>query len=619
MRLTITSRSVRLRRGLRLVAPAVILIGAAACLNATDSAIEALPQLDGTERTLVDIESDIGTIMESAYLAGLQVAVVRDGRISYSSGFGVREAGDPAPVTPRTVFAAMSFSKTMFAYLVLQLVDEGVIDLDQPMESYLPRPLAEYDFYSDLAGDDRAALVTPRMALSHTTGFPNWRWFTSEGRLQFIYEPGERHSYSGEGIFLLQHVVEEVTGEGLEELARRRIFEPFGMRRTSFVFLPEFEDDFAIDHDHYLNPLGKERRDEANSAGSAQTTAEDYARFLIAVMEGEGLSSEMRDAVFSPQIEIEHARMFGPRARVPAPVEAPRTSWGLGWGLVESDHGRAFFHTGNDRGGANYHVGFPDAGVAVVLLGNSQNLERAAPALTRALIGDRYSPYDFLGYEPFESVRGRIVQTIVSEGYEAGRHEYDALPNDEVTRWFPERWAFLDAVGQDVLGLGHADAATELYADFAAEQEQVFGYDRLGGALAADDRHAEAAEAFGAGLQRAAGDPFWSRLYEWKLGWADAVAVSREIPAGTLRDYAGVYDGRNVELREGTLFYFREGTPDPTPRRLFALDDRTFVMENSDSFRLRFDRDANGAVYRITGQYLDSDDDETLRTAEPSA
>lgn len=586
-----------------------------ACAGGESADEAGIERLDGSRIGIAALEADIVEIMRAARLPGLQVAVIADGEIAYSSGFGVREAGTTDPVGPETVFAALSFSKTMFAYLVARLVDEGVLDLDAPMVSYLPKPLHEYEFYADLAGEERVGLLTPRMALSHTTGFPNWRWFTPDGRLSFVYEPGTRHGYSGEGIFLLQLAVEEATGRGLEDLAQEKVFRPLGMSRSSFVFLAEFEADHATDHDHYLNPIGKERRDEGNAAGSAQTTAEDYARFLVAIMAGEGLSAEMREALFTPQVQTEHVRMFGPLSQVPAPPGADLPSWGLGWGLVESDHGRAFFHTGNDRGAANYHVGFPEQGLAVVLLGSSQTLERAAPALTRLIVGDVWSPYEFLGYEPFDAPRGRLVAAIAEGGLSAGRVTRASISDDEVRRWHPEDWALWDSVGQDLAGLGHAEAAAELYTAFVRDYpEREFGHDRLGTALVGASRYADARAAFTEGLGITEEDPFWSSLYSWKAAWAGALADPADVGEATLSEYAGVYDTRHVELGDGALWYYREGAPDPTPRRLFALDERTFVLEGSDSFRLRFDRDEDGTVFRVTGQYLDNDDDQTLRT-----
>ena len=114
------------------------------------------------------------------------------------------------------------------------LAEEGVIDLDKPLQAYLPKPLPDYPAYADLAGDDRYQQITARMVLSHSTGFPNWRQFEPDGRLKFLFAPGARYSYSGEGFALLQMVVEEITGRDLESLARQKIFEPLGMTRTSY-------------------------------------------------------------------------------------------------------------------------------------------------------------------------------------------------------------------------------------------------------------------------------------------------------------------------------------------------------------------------------------------------
>ena len=100
------------------------------------------------------------------------------------------------------------------------LVEEGVIDLDKPLQAYLAKPLPDYPAYADLAGDERYKQITARMVLSHSTGFPNWRQFEPDGRLKFLFAPGARYSYSGEGFALLQMVVEEITGRDLETLAQ---------------------------------------------------------------------------------------------------------------------------------------------------------------------------------------------------------------------------------------------------------------------------------------------------------------------------------------------------------------------------------------------------------------
>ena len=128
-----------------------------------------------------------------------------------------------------------SFTKAVFAYLVMQLVEEGVIDLDKPVYKYLEKPMPDYDKYKDLAGDDRYKLITARMLLAHTSGFPNWRWFNKDEKLDIKFTPGTKYSYSGEGINLLQFVIEIITKKEVGQMIEERIFKPFGMTRTSMT------------------------------------------------------------------------------------------------------------------------------------------------------------------------------------------------------------------------------------------------------------------------------------------------------------------------------------------------------------------------------------------------
>lgn len=599
--------------------PTIAALGlAASACGEPDSGIE---HLDGSRISLRAIETGVPEIMAGARLPGLQVAVINDGRVVYTKSFGVTSTETGAPVTDRTVFAALSFSKTIFATLVLQLADEGLLDLDRPLVSYLPKPLAEYEFYRDLDGEERTAILTARMALSHTTGLPNWRWFTPEGALRFVFEPGERFSYSGEGILLLQLVVEEIAGTGLEELAGARIFQPLGMERTSFTFLPSFEDDYAIDHDRFLAPIGKQKRDEANAAGSAQTTAEDYATFLAAVMRGEGLSAEAREELSTPQVWIEHVRMFGPlsRERI-APENVSQAGWGLGWGLVESEHGRALFHTGNDMGAANYHVAFPGRGIGVVLLGNSQTLESAAPALTELLIGDRDSPYGFLGYEPYDSPRHSLVEAIASSGLPEGLEPYASLTDTDkgIGLWYVDEWEFLDGIGRELIGLERYEESADFYRHVLPEhQDRLSGYNHMATALVHQREYEAARGAYREGLERSPPGSQRESQFGWRLEWVEGLLEPLELPAELLLEYAGDYGDRHVEMRDGRLYYYREGADIRIPRPLHAISEDTFVLEDHNSFKLRFGRGPDGGVNRIRGLYLDGQDDESPRDPAP--
>ena len=124
----------------------------------------------------------------------------------------------------------------------------------------MDKPFYEYPAYADLKGDERSKQITARMVLNHTTGLPNLRMFEKGGRLRFLFSPGERHSYSGEGYMLLQMVIENITGKDLETLAQEKIFQPLGMDRTSYIWQAEFKADFAYPHDEYGRTQGTQLR-----------------------------------------------------------------------------------------------------------------------------------------------------------------------------------------------------------------------------------------------------------------------------------------------------------------------------------------------------------------------
>ena len=344
--------------------------------------------------------------MQKANVAGLSVAILNDGHIAYTHAFGFRDKAAGIPFDTETVTGAASLSKTVFAYLVMLLAEEGVMDLDQPLQAYLSRPLPDYPAYADLAGDDRYKEITARMVLSHSTGFPNWRWLEPDGRLKFLFAPGTRHSYSGEGIALLQMVVEEVTGRDLETLARQRVFDPLGMTRTSYAWQETFEANAARPHDEFGRPKRLPRRTEPDAAGSMLTTAGDYARLLTAILQATGQRKATVDEMLRSQIAISYEQMFGPGAwRDTNKYQELRLAWGLGWGRFDTQQGRAFFHTGHDFGYQNYTVTYADRGIGIVLLSNSDNFESVAREIVQAAIGDRYSPFDWLGYVPFDPAR----------------------------------------------------------------------------------------------------------------------------------------------------------------------------------------------------------------------
>lgn len=363
----------------------------------------SLKALDGTPVSTAEMEAAIEQAMAKANVAGLSVAIINNNRIAYTHAFGYRDKAGGTPFDTQTVTGAAPLSKTVFAYLVMLLAEEGVIDLDTPVQAYLAKPLPEYANYADLAGDDRYKQITARMALSHSTGFPNWRILEPDGRLKFLFTPGSRHSYSGEGIALLQMVIEEVTGRDLQTLAQEKVFGPLGMTRTSYAWRETFDANAARPHDEYGRPKKLPRRTAPDAAGSMVTTAEDYARLLVAILNATGQRQTTMDEMLRPQIAIAYQQMFGPGAwQDTNKYQDIHLAWGLGWGRFDAEQGRAFFHTGHDFGYQNFAVTYADRGIGIVLLSNSDNFESVAAEIVQAAIGDVYTPFDWLGYTPFD-------------------------------------------------------------------------------------------------------------------------------------------------------------------------------------------------------------------------
>src|SRR5215831_4233390 len=346
--------------------------------------------------------------MQAAEVTGVAITIVSDKKIAYQKAYGLRDTEKNLPLTLDSVMTAASFSKVAFAYLVMQLVDEKVIDLDKPVYQYLPKPLPAYPAYSDLANDSRYQKITTRMLLSHTSGFPNLRAFEDDRKLKIHFEPGSRYAYSGEGIELLQLVVETTTRKSLTELIRSQVFEPLGMNRTSMVWEDSFLNDYANGYDEYGRSLGAEQRKTPDAAGSMLTTPRDFARFMLAVMERRRLSAKTAAQMLTPQIQIFSKHQFPTFENASTDAnKAIHLSYGLGWGLYSSPYGPAFFKEGHDEGWRNYTVCFPQPGSAMLIMTNSSNGEGIFKELLETLLKDTFTPIEWEGYTPYSQLPPR--------------------------------------------------------------------------------------------------------------------------------------------------------------------------------------------------------------------
>jgi CubicO group peptidase (beta-lactamase class C family) len=368
----------------------------------------AVRRWDGSTIAPAQIDETVNRLMRAAEVTGVGIAIINDGKVVYLKSYGVRDKEKGLPLTPDTVMSAASFTKVTFAYMVMRLVDTGALDLDRPVYQYLPRPLPEYPNYKDLADDSRYRRITVRMLLDHTSGFANWRAFEDDRRLHIHFDPGSRFAYSGEGIVLLQLVVEAITHKPLEQLMQEHVFQRLGMTRTSMVWQSRFESDFAGGYDEYGRPLGPQRREYADAAGSMQTTPRDFARFVQAVMPGEGLKKSTQDQMLGPQIRIHSQREFPSLSEeTTTENDAIQLSYGLGWGLYTTPYGMAFFKEGHDEGWRNYAVGLREKKSAIVIMTNSGNGEGIYKELLESLLKNTYTPIAWEGFTPYKELPPR--------------------------------------------------------------------------------------------------------------------------------------------------------------------------------------------------------------------
>ena len=243
-----------------------------------------MPEITEIDREL------IASTMQRARIPGVSIAHV-DGRTNTLSTTTIGTTDKHATpaegsVHPNTVFGAASLSKPVFAYLVLKLVEQGVLSragepavsgLDRPLQEILPLEKFFQGHGKELSKEDieLAKTITPRMLLSHTSGLG------IDGSAKLSFKPGSEYAYSGMGLMYLQKVIEQVSGKSLETLAQENVFQPLGMSHSSF--LPPERPGYMA---HTISSLAKSKETPKtpNAANSVHTTTSDYAKLMTAWM-----------------------------------------------------------------------------------------------------------------------------------------------------------------------------------------------------------------------------------------------------------------------------------------------------------------------------------------------
>ncbi len=381
--------------------PLFVLLSAAFCGPAPAFA-QSIPKAGA-------IDGEVNKIIAQTKAKGMAVAVIDHGKVVYVNAYGIRDAkGDP--LTKETVMYGASLTKTVFAYTVMRLVDQGKLELDKPIKDDLDSPLPsygpdavfpdKYGPYKDLADDPRWEKITPRMCLNHSTGFSNFWFIEPDQKLHIHFEPGTHFSYSGEGFILLQFVVEhgrKAQGLGLDvgDLTKAN-FDRLGMTRTSLVWRNGQDPNVADGWNDLGQPQPHEKRSKVRAAGSMNTTITDLSAFTAALVRGDGLTPASRAEITKPWLHITTASLF-PMFLPDLPVSEQRKDLysGLGVTIFDGPQGHGFYKGGHDGQTANTLVCVEKSQRCALILANDVRAEAGFAELVRFILGDIGVPYDW--------------------------------------------------------------------------------------------------------------------------------------------------------------------------------------------------------------------------------
>lgn len=361
----------------------------AAALTLTTSAIsgqlisiEASPQSEtvvlasGKSIETRTLDTFFQNATREAAIPGLSFAFINDGRIVYQTVAGRRDLVDERPVTSETIFEAASLSKPLFGAFVVHLAERGVIDIDQPLIELYPHP--------DLDDDPRSGRFTARMVLSHQTGLPNWRSDLADGDLAILFEPGSRHSYSGEAYEYLADVLMHTMAlddEGLDQHFAKWLAKPLDLRATTFIQSDETLGNKAKGYRKGEQVKGNVdyRIAEFGAAHSVHTDAVNYAKAMIGLMQGNVLSDEGRKAFLKPQSVV-------------IPEDHPQrplglSDWALGFSVYETPMGQFYVHGGNNRGFTSLAAINPQQAWGFVIMTNEDQADQFLQSVIAVLLG----------------------------------------------------------------------------------------------------------------------------------------------------------------------------------------------------------------------------------------
>jgi CubicO group peptidase (beta-lactamase class C family) len=314
----------------------------------------------------------IGSFIDTS-LSSVSIARIEDGAIVLSAVFGSQSPGQAA--TPATLYNIASMTKPISAEVALRLASRGNISLDEPVYPYW--------IDSDIATDDRHKLLTPRLLLSHQSGFPNWRAETG-GVLAFKCTPGSAYTYSGEGYEYLERFVANKIGVCFEDLAQSLVLDPAGMQDTSYTKRAWFRGRVAFPTTSQGISCLPVFAETLVASHLLYTTTTDYANFMLSVMTSVGVTAN----VASDRSRVQLKQKACASTLRPAEDGVWECGYGLGWEIMKCRNRALLWHTGRDYGVFTIGYFSPSSRAGTIIFTNSADGERVVRPVMEGLAED---------------------------------------------------------------------------------------------------------------------------------------------------------------------------------------------------------------------------------------
>ncbi len=311
-----------------------------------------------------EIDAHVAEWLKESDVPSVAVAYIQDRKVAWTEVYGEQSPGVAA--TEKTLYNVASLTKPITAETILRLASARKLSLDESMSQIWVDP--------DIKDDPYSKLLTPRLCLSHQTGFANWRRMTG-GVLKIRWKPGTQTGYSGEGYNYVGAFAERKLSTPFDELAQDMVFDPIGMKETSYTAKDWYSGRLAVPH----GPHGERAVDAVatkwNAADLLRTTIGDYAKFVVSVMRNEGLTSAIaaeRATITRNMVTPENLERVCREAGEAGQCTAT-AGMGLGWEVDIMNGVKILDHGGSDWGVKTSAMFVPSQGIGVIVFTNGEN------------------------------------------------------------------------------------------------------------------------------------------------------------------------------------------------------------------------------------------------------